>query len=336
MDKVRFMRAIGIYNMHLQAHKRYPHVAGSLGIPDAVFQNPMTLIPLSEVNQWFSKLEQQTNNPDIVLELMRESDVARAGAISHWMLSGFDFASTIRRLNYGLNSLQNGAFLSASLSGSIIKWSYRNPYISPQAKVHDSVRVAVILVKVMRLYLGANYAPLRIRLSGTRKNVDKYRAFFGCDIDWSHSCTEIWFHSEVRLATKQQQTVRPGRLAMNFSDLDELLNMPDPEDQVKVIYEVLNYSRFHGLPTLEHVSGLLGMSTQQFQRALRKLGMNFSTVCGYVLSNIAVSMLAKGVDSGEIAQRLGYQNTASFNRMFKKNRGLTPLQYIQHYWLDER
>mgnify|MGYP000850434593 FL=1 len=336
MDKVRFMRAIGIYNMHLEAHKRYNLEQGSLGIPDEVFHNPMTLIPLSEVNQWFAKLEHKTGNPDIVLELMQDNDIARIGAISHWLLSGFDFASTIRRMNYGLNSLQNGAFLSAALSGSIIKWTYRNPHVSPQVKVHDSVRMAVALVKVMRLYLGSNYSPLRVRLSGTRKNIEKYRAFFGCDIDWSHSSTEIWFHSEVRLATKQQSSIRKGRLAMNFSDLDELLNMPDPEDEVKVIYEVLNYSRFHGLPTLEHVSGLLGMSTQQFQRALRKLGMNFSTVCGYVLSNIAVSMLTNGVAIDEIARRLGYQNTASFNRMFKKNRGLTPIQYVQHYCLDER
>lgn len=322
--------------MHLEAHKRYDLIEGSLGIPDEVFHNPMTLIPLSEVNQWFAKLEEMTGNPDIVLELTRDNNIARVGAISHWLLSGVDFASTIRRMNYGLNSLQNGAFLSAALSGSIIKWTYRNPHVSPQVKVHDSVRMAVVLVKVMRLYLGPDFSPLRVRLSGTRSNIEKYRAFFGCDIDWSHSCTEIWFHSEVRLATKQQSSIRKGRLAMNFSDLDELLNMPDPEDEVKVIYEVLNYSRFHGLPTLEHVSSLLGMSTQQFQRALRKLGMNFSTVCGYVLSNIAVSMLTKGVAIDEIARRLGYQNIASFNRMFKKNRGLTPIQYVQHYCLDER
>jgi len=329
------MRAIGIYNIHQNARKKYRLGEGELGIPEEVFQNPMTLIPISEVNYWYQRLEQCTQNPDIVLDSMIGQDISRIGALSHWLLSGFDFASTIRRLNYGLNSLQNGAFLSAAISGPIIKWSYKNPRFSAECKVHDSVRMAVILVKVMRLYLGQDFAPMRIRLSGTRKNVEKYRAFFGCDIDWSHSCTEIWFHSELRLATKQQGSIKKGRLAMNFSDLDELLNMPDPEDEVKVIYEVLNYSRFYGLPTLEHVSSLLGMSTQQLQRALRKLGMNFSTVCGYVMSNIAVSMLSSGVGVDEVARRLGYQNTASFNRMFKKNRGLTPNQYMQHFSLDE-
>jgi len=330
------MRAIGIYKIHRSVRNQYQLADGALGIPEAVFNNPMTLVPVSEVNNWYSKLEQQTQNPDIILDSMIDQDVASIGAISHWLLSGHDFASTIRRLNYGLNSLQNGAYLSAAINGPIIKWTYRNPRFSAECKVHDSVRIAVTLVKVMRLYLGKDFAPLRVRLSGSRKNVEKYRTFFGCDIDWSHSCTEIWFHSELRLATKQQGSIKKGRLAMNFSDLDELLNMPDPEDEVKVIYEILNYSRYFGLPTLEHVSELLGMSTQQLQRALRKLGMNFSTVCGYVMSNIAVSMFMSGVNIEEVARRLGYQNTASFNRMFKKNRGMTPTQYIQHFSLDER
>ncbi len=120
---------------------------------------------------------------------------------------------------------------------------------------------------------------------------------------------------------------------MNFADLDELLNMPDPEDEVKVIYEILNYSRHYGLPTVENVSSLLGLSVQQFQRRLRNLGMNFTTVSGYVLSNIAVEMMRHGIKIDDIAQRLGYQNIASFNRMFKKHRGLTPNQYVQRYYL---
>jgi AraC-like DNA-binding protein len=75
------------------------------------------------------------------------------------------------------------------------------------------------------------------------------------------------------------------------------------------------------------VSSLLDLSEQQFQRRLHKLGLNFSTVSGYVLSNIAAGLLSKRVSIDDIATRLGYTNVASFNRMFKKHRGLTPKQY---------
>lgn len=333
MDKVRFMRVLGIRHIHQEARSRYQIDDDELVIPESAFRNPMTLVPMVEVNRWFEKLEGVTGNPDVILDINRDVDVGQIGVISHWLLSGSDLASTIRRVNYGFSSLQSGAFLSASLSGSLIKWAYRNPMIEPECKVHDSVRMAMALTKILRTYLGQCFSPLRVQLSGSRKNTAKYEAYFGCEVEWSHSSTEIWFHSELRLATKQQARLQKGRLAMNFADLDELLNMPDPEDEVKVIYEILNYSRHYGLPTVENVSSLLGLSVQQFQRRLRNLGMNFTTVSGYVLSNIAVEMMRHGIEIDDIAQRLGYQNIASFNRMFKKHRGLTPNQYVQRYYL---
>ncbi|NOI28694.1 AraC family transcriptional regulator [Vibrio coralliilyticus] len=327
------MRVLGIRHIHQEARARYQIDDDELVIPESAFRNPMTLVPMVEVNRWFEKLEGVTGNPDVILDINRDVDVGQIGIISHWLLSGSDLASTIRRVNYGFSSLQSGAFLSASLSGSLIKWAYRNPMIEPECKVHDSVRMAMALTKILRTYLGQDFSPLRVQLSGSRKNTPKYEAYFGCEVEWSHSSTEIWFHSELRLATKQQARQQKGRLAMNFADLDELLNMPDPEDEVKVIYEILNYSRHYGLPTVENVSSLLGLSVQQFQRRLRNLGMNFTTVSGYVLSNIAVEMMRHGIKIDDIAQRLGYQNIASFNRMFKKHRGLTPNQYVQRYYL---
>lgn len=331
MNQVRFIRALGIKQLHLLAKHRYGIRQGGLYIPESALENPMTLLPLSEVNRWYEKLEEQSENSDVILELSREIDLSKLGAISRWFLSGYDLASTIRRINHGLSSLQSGAYLSGAQSGAILKWIYHNPYIEPQCKIHDSIRVAVFMTKILRSYLGEDFTPMRVLVSGTRKNREKYEAYFGCPVEWSHCKTELWFHSDLRLATQQKNLFPQQRLAMNFSDLDEFLNMPEPDDEVKVIYEVINYSRHYGLPTLERVSGLLGLSTQQFQRKLHGFGMNFTTVMGYVLSNTAVKLLSRGLSPDEVASHLGYQNSASFNRMFKKHRGLTPKQYVQHF-----
>ena len=210
MDKVRFMRVLGIRHIHQEARSRYQIDDDELVIPESAFRNPMTLVPMVEVNRWFEKLEGVTGNPDVILDINRDVDVGQIGVISHWLLSGSDLASTIRRVNYGFSSLQSGAFLSASLSGSLIKWAYRNPMIEPECKVHDSVRMAMALTKILRTYLGQDFSPLRVQLSGSRKNTPKYEAYFGCEVEWSHSSTEIWFHSELRLATKQQARLQKG------------------------------------------------------------------------------------------------------------------------------
>jgi len=325
------MRALGIRQVHNLAKRRYQIADNALHIPESALEHPMTLLPLSEINRWYETLESQSGNPDVILDICKEIELDKLGAISRWLFSGYDLASTFRRINHGLSALQSGAYLSGAQSGSILKWIYHNPFIEAQCKVHDSARIAIFMTKVLRTYLGEEFVPLRVMLSGSRKNVAKYEAYFGCEVEWSHSKTEVWFHSQLRLATHQKNRFIQHRLAMNFSDLDDFLNMPEPDDEVKVIYEVINYSCHYGLPTLERVSGLLGLSTQQFQRKLHAFGMNFTTVMGYVLTNSAANLFSKGVSVEEVAQRLGYQNCASFNRMFKKHRGLTPKQYVHHF-----
>ncbi|WP_104034394.1 AraC family transcriptional regulator [Vibrio jasicida] len=327
MKTVRFIRAMGILNMHNLALSKYNLTSDELGIPSSVFHNPMTLIPLKAVSEWYQRIERMSGDPDVILNVSRDIDLQKLGPVGRWLFSGNDLASTIRRVNYGVSNLQSGAFFAGAQSGKIIKWTHDNPFIDTNIKVHDSIRSAIFMIKILREFLGKDYKPLRVLVSGSRKNHDLYKDYFGCDIDWSQPKTEIWINGDDRLASRQVTHREDNRLAMSFSDLDDLLNMPDPEDELKVIYEVVHYSSHYGLPTLERVSSLLGLSDQQFQRRLHKLGLNFSTVSGYVLSNVAAGLLSKRVSIDDISVRLGYTNVASFNRMFKKHRGLTPKQY---------
>ncbi|WP_322804842.1 AraC family transcriptional regulator ligand-binding domain-containing protein [Vibrio alfacsensis] len=328
MKTVRFIRAMGVLNLHTHALSEYKLTPKELGIPDTVFHNPMTLIPLKVINEWYRRIEQLSGDPDLVLNLLRDVDILKLGPVGRWLFSGNDLASAIRRVNYGVSNLQSGAFFAGAQSGNILKWTYHNPFIDADIKVHESVRSAVFMVKILREFLGKDYKPLRVKLSGSRQNNELYKAYFGCDVEWNQPKTEVWLQSHDRLATRQVLYREERRLAMSFSDLDDLLNMPDPEDELKVIYEVVNYSRHYGLPTLERVSHILGLSEQQFQRRLQKLGLNFSTISGYVLSNVAVEWLNKGVAISDVATRLGYTNVTSFNRMFKKHRGVTPKQFL--------
>lgn len=287
MKTVRFIRAMGILNMHNLALSKYNLKPEDLGIPSSVFHNPMALIPLKAVSEWYRNVELLSQDPDVILNLSRGIELQKLGPVGRWLFSGNDLASTIRRVNYGISNLQSGAFFAGEQSGNIIKWTYHNPFIETSVKVHDSIRCAIFMIKILREFLGEDYKPLRVMISGSRKNGQPYEEFFGCEVEWSQPKTEIWIPGDDRLASRQVNHREDNRLAMSFSDLDDLLNMPDPEDELKVIYEVVNYSSHYGLPTLERVSSLLGLSDQQFQRRLHKLGLNFSTVSGYVLSNVA-------------------------------------------------
>ncbi|MBW3695939.1 AraC family transcriptional regulator [Vibrio sp. T187] len=331
---VNFIRALGLVGVYQLSRAHYGINNEQLALPASVFSNPMTLIPTKEMCRWLTSLEEATKDPDVMLKMAMKVDLDRIGSISHWFFSGHDLASTIRRINMGLHCLQSGAYLAGAQVGPLIKWTYHNPMVDADVKVHDSVRVAVLMTKILRRYLGDDYSPTRVMLSGKRENTAIYEQHFDCEVEWNHSRTEVWLKADLRLAINQHSNNSRKQLAMSFSDLDDFLNMPDPSDEYKVIYEMVNYSCHFGLPTLAKVSQLLGLSEQQFQRRLQKLGINFSTVMGYVLSNSAVDLMQHSVPLEEISKRLGYTNSASFNRMFKKHRGLTPKQYLERFRLN--
>lgn len=326
-----FIRSVAFVNIYQQVMKVYGIKDSQLSIPKSVFENEMTLVPISELNDLYKEFEIKTKDPDFVLKTLSHIRTRELGAIGRWMFSGHDLASTIRRVNYGSNCLHSGISLAGTQNGNIIKWRYVNPRIDSQVKIHDSVRVAAFMLNVIRIYLGNEFSPIRVMLSGVRKSKSAYEDYFGCPIGWNHHCTELWFHSDVRLASRQHDVIPNKQLAMSIHELDEFLNMPQPEDELKVVYELIQYSCHYGIPKLYKVAGFLGFSEQQFQRMLRKHGLNFSTVCPYVLTNVAAKLLLLSIPIEVVAERLGYKNIESFNRMFKKQRGITPLQYQQKF-----
>ncbi len=118
MNNCNFLRALGILGIYQHATINKLVNVERLGIPKSVFNNPMSLIPVSEVDKWYGVLEQQTGDSDIILKLADRVDIERLGPLSNWFFSGHDLASTIRRVNIGLHCLQSGAFLYGAKSVS--------------------------------------------------------------------------------------------------------------------------------------------------------------------------------------------------------------------------
>ncbi len=109
--------------------------------------------------------------------------------------------------------------------------------------------------------------------------------------------------------------------------LDDFVNMPQPHDTAKIMYEMVNYARYYGYPNLDFVAGRFKLSRQQLQRRLHAFGWSFTYITSYVLCNRAITYMLEDMPINEIARNLGYNNTQSFNKAFQRQRGLTPTQY---------
>ncbi|MCG9731629.1 AraC family transcriptional regulator [Shewanella sp. Isolate13] len=320
----------------IEAH--YGVTADDLGIPKLVLQDRMTLIPFTEVSKWFEQIERLTGETDFMVKIQSHLTLANLEIPGNWFLSAPDLAMSFRRINHGICSFQSGASYYAQQSGKILKWCYSNAFVKGKARSHDSLRVAFTLFNAIKNYAGNDYSPRKVQLSGPPIQQKETEALFGCPVSWNAPQTELWLGIDSLLMFTDDYTYIPEPLTTSIplSQLEKYLNMPQPTDQPKVLYEMVNYSRYYGLPSVDAVAALFGVSRQQLQRRLQKLGFTFTYLSGYILCNQAIKYMLEGMSVAEIATRLGYANSHSFSRSFTRFRRQTPTQYLNKLKLENK
>ncbi|WP_144211547.1 AraC family transcriptional regulator [Shewanella donghaensis] len=328
-----FIRVCCIKPLLLGIEKVYGIKSESLGIPIRLLDEPMALIPFTEVADWFIKIEQLTGEQDFMLKLQSYLNFNQIGPLGNWFLSTPDLALSFRRINYAIASFQSGASYYGIQSSKIIKWCYNNPYATDRSKSHDSLRIAISLLNTARHFLGPNYSPIKVMLSGPTLGQNSIEKLMGCKVTWNAPQTELWiglnelinneFHHQVG------QPIFDADTALPFNQLDKFLNMPQAHDVPKLLYEMVNYCRFYGLPTLNKLANLCGLSKQQLQRRLAFTGFSFTELLKYILGNLAIKYMQEGKSITEISVLLGYSSNRSFSKSFQLFHQQTPTQYLQ-------
>ncbi|PSW09834.1 AraC family transcriptional regulator [Photobacterium rosenbergii] len=329
-----FVRSIFFQPFVRALDKHYGISLSDIGVPRKLLEEPMTLVPFSDLNQKMEQLEQLIGNPAYLCKMAKDISFDNMDKLGQWFLSTPELALTFRRINYGTSCLQSGATFHGELSGKIIKWTYDNHFSSGRGRLQDSLRMAIMFTNTLRYFMGGNYHPLTVELSGPPCGNGELEQFFGADIRWNAPLTRVW----LDISVLEHENTFPFELSrpmmLTNLELDEFLNMPQPHDAAKMMYEMINYSRFYGYPSLDFVADKFGLSRQQLQRRLHHFGWSFSSITSYVLCNQAIKYMQADLSISEIAKELGYKNVQSFSKAFQRQRGQTPTQYKEK--LQER
>lgn len=103
-------------------------------------------------------------------------------------------------------------------------------------------------------------------------------------------------------------------------------------DRLKSLYHFIQ-ENYTDKITLTEVSDLLNMSSVSFNRFIKKrTGKTFVEYLNAVRLGYAAQMLVeKDLGISEIAFKCGFNNIAHFNRIFKKNKNVTPSSYRENF-----
>ncbi|PSV26146.1 MULTISPECIES: AraC family transcriptional regulator [unclassified Photobacterium] len=329
MLDIAFIRTLFIKPLNSALIKHYDLSFSHLEVPDLLLKESMSLLPFNDYLAWLERIEQLTDDSAYMVKLAKEITFEQMGGLGEWYLSCPDLPLALRRINYGLSCLQSGASYHSELSGNILKWTYHNPYSKGRGGLHDNLRVAILFVQTIREYLGDDFTPLKIQLNTTETHNSAINDYFQCPIRWNAHSTQVWLPMSVLEHVDNRVLKFKKPMLMSNLQLDDFLNMPQPTDTAKLMFELINYSRYYQYPNLDFIAQRLDLSKQQLQRRLHRFGWTFTDTTNYVLCNIAIKYMQRGLPITEIAANLSYKNVQSFNKAFQRNRGVTPIQYQQ-------
>ncbi|GAB3047312.1 AraC family transcriptional regulator [Acinetobacter apis] len=162
------------------------------------------------------------------------------------------------------------------------------------------------------------------------EQADEYDAlFFAPLIQFNASRTEITFAADY-LDLPIRQTTETLEEFLKIGPTQFLINFKNTNSLTSRIRDVLKNHIGEEMPTLNDVASMLYLSPQTLRRRLATEGRSYQGVKDALRRDAAIHLLLKpSLTLEDVAQQVGFSETSTFHRAFKKWTGVTPGLYRQ-------
>ena len=186
--------------------------------------------------------------------------------------------------------------------------------------------VFVSFYNILHYLLGEGEEPLRIKFAYAEPaHGNVYRRYFRCPLKFGAKQSAI--------VLSRQTASRPLALAnKNMAQFAENQIFSAPQTVTTALQQQLRKilrQRYSGdFPSLEKMAHMLGTSGRTLRRQLKLDGTSYQNELDEVRKEIAINHLASSdISITDIANMLGFNDSAAFSRAFKKWTDLSPSQY---------
>ncbi len=253
------------------------------------------------------------------------SDFGFAGQLAHHCATLRDSWQAAEKYVGTVSPLMSVKLVEAGISSRI---GYDVISVPSKLCRQDVEMSVVTFVRFIRAYAGETWLPDSVGFKHSApQDLSAYHSLFGQDVRFDQPANTLVFPSAV-LDTRVSHS-DPALLAILREHADSLLADLDRKDN---LVAMLRFSIVRTIGTDLCNAGVVArslfMSPRTMNRHLKRLDTSFRRLKQSIIEEIAKDALLNSPTSViEIALKLGYAESAAFDRAFKKNTGLTPMEY---------
>ncbi|MFC6339660.1 helix-turn-helix domain-containing protein [Pseudomonas sp. CCM 7891] len=297
------------------------------GLDPQQMDDPNARYPLWATTRLWELAVQASGDPAIGLRVSRFVSPTTFHALGYALVASGSLREVFERIVRYHPVVSDALTLELSRDGERYRFRLQQPSGS-QAPAFEAIDAfAAIYVRTCRNRLGRDYAPLAVYLRRPEPadpepwhRVFRSPVFFGAEED------RLEF--AARDFDRHLDDANPELAEHNETVLKRSLAQLQPLTWERKVRTAIEAQLPEGEPSAERIAQALHLSLRSLQRHLADEGCRFDTLLNECRENLALVHLRDPQHSlAQISHLLGFADTNSFNRAFKRWTGITPGQF---------
>ncbi|MGH8419819.1 MAG: AraC family transcriptional regulator [Pseudomonas sp.] len=297
------------------------------GLDPQLMDDPNARYPVTVTTRLWQLAVEASGDPALGLRVSRFVSPTTFHALGYALVASGSLREVFERIVRYHPVVSDALDLSFERVGDCYEFRFRVPDGAPMPANEAMDAFAAIYVRTCRNRLGRHYAPLAVHLirpqpADPKPWHDVFRAplfFSAAENLLVFACADFDSHLD---------DANPELAQHNETVLDRALEKLSPLTWERKVRGAIEAQLPEGEPSADRIAQHLHLSLRSLQRHLADEGCSYDLLLNQCRQNLALQhMRDPGSSLSEIAYLLGFADTSSFSRAFKRWTGMTPSQY---------
>jgi AraC-like DNA-binding protein len=297
------------------------------GIQGTVANDPLVRLPHHQLGEVFRLAVEATGDPRFGLYASRYMLPSHIHALGTAMLASRSLMDLCLRVErFGLFLAQTAAFYVESIDRET-KFS---AHLNVPLRAEATDMFWSFILRLMRHLDNENLNPSRVDVTveESPEALAAYEKFFRCPINFG--CGEMALYFDTATLERELPTASHELARLSDQVVQDYLAKMDRDDIVSRVNSLLVANLPAGEYSKEDAARELYMSARTLQKKLQEAGTTWRELLEGTRKELAISYLGSGRYSlAEITFMLGFNDTSSFSRAFRRWTGKAPGSFAQ-------